>query len=677
MSMPGPHHSQAFRLPAGTRLNGIYEIDVPIASGGMGEIYRGHNIQTGDLVAIKVMRHELAENEAALALFRKEASALHHLYHEAIVRYHVFAVEPDLQRPYLAMEFVQGEPLVSVLDRGPLAFEVVWDLKNRLALGLQAAHSVGIIHRDVSPDNVLLPDGDVRRAKIIDFGIARSTRLDSAGTVIGSGFAGKYSYVSPEQLGMFGGDVTAKSDIYSLGLVLAEAITGRPIDMGQSHFDSIVRRRVVPDLGAIDGRLRPLLERMLQPDPAQRPASMADVAAEQPSQRTGLTRREEKKRKRETKPPTVAPVRPQTAARKKGGGMRIALALLALAVLAGGGGAAYMLLPSGQAALPPEPKFNLPKAGGAEPSQTAEHVPPADKPARPNPPIAGADLRPPASRPNAPSASPEAARPGPKSAQPGSPPAAGPAAPSPPTVQEAKVETPAPVPTQRPAAPMPVPKQTPAPLPLPQSLGRDQQFAKFIAQYDGGECFFLLPVALNLPKPRIDGFGATLAPFQAFDTAFTAANKTEADIGVIEVARQQCPALTFLSRLRGLPGAPPRLAVDKPNLRGGEALTGTLAEFGTRTLAFLYISDTGTVHNLTSLLRPEGDTRRFKIPLPRAGSPGTQPELLIALASDKPLDALRPAGSLDAAAYFPPLLSEAQEKHAAVGATAVFFKLER
>ena len=85
------------RIPAGTQLNGIYQIDHLIAAGGMGEVYKGHAIETGDPVAIKVMLPDLAANEAALALFRKEASALHYLYHEGIVRYYVFTVEPTLQ----------------------------------------------------------------------------------------------------------------------------------------------------------------------------------------------------------------------------------------------------------------------------------------------------------------------------------------------------------------------------------------------------------------------------------------------------------------------------------------------------------------------------------------------------------------------------------------------------
>src|SRR5215467_2717583 len=270
------------RLAAGTRLNGIFEIDRPIASGGMGEVYQGHVIETGDPVAIKVMRTDLVDNATALALFRKEASALHNLHHEAIVRYYVFSSDPGIGRHYLAMEFVDGHPLSELLQRGPLGFEAVQVLQQRLAAGLNAAHQPPpIIHRDLSPDNVLIPSGDLAKAKIIDFGIARSTRTGE-GTIIGGGFAGKYNYVSPEQLGLFGGDVTAKSDIYSLGLVLAECLTGRPIDMGGTQFEVLEKRRTIPDLRAIDRRLRPLLEKMLQPNPADRPDSMAAVAAWRP-----------------------------------------------------------------------------------------------------------------------------------------------------------------------------------------------------------------------------------------------------------------------------------------------------------------------------------------------------------------------------------------------------------
>jgi len=262
----------------GTQLSGIYELDNRIASGGMGEVYRGHNIQTGDHVAIKVVLPEYANNQTILSLFRKEASILNRLSHEAIVRYHVFTIDPAIGRPYLAMEFVDGQSLFDVMQRGPMSTADICKLCHRLASGLSAVHEAGAVHRDLSPDNIILPPGGrVDRAKIIDFGIARSATIGGE-TLIGGSFAGKYNYVSPEQLGLFGGDVKEPSDIYSLALVLAAAMRGSPIDMGGSQMEVVEKRRTVPDLSDIDEAFRPLIAAMLQPDPADRPASMADIA---------------------------------------------------------------------------------------------------------------------------------------------------------------------------------------------------------------------------------------------------------------------------------------------------------------------------------------------------------------------------------------------------------------
>ncbi|PTE10898.1 serine/threonine-protein kinase [Mesorhizobium helmanticense] len=261
----------------GTQLSGIYELDERIASGGMGEVYRGHNIQTGDHVAIKIVLPEFARDQTILSLFRKEASILNHLSHDAVVRYHVFTIDPGIARPYLAMEFVDGESLFDVMRRGAMRTEEVRKLCHRLASGLSAVHQAGAIHRDLSPDNIILPGGRVDRAKIIDFGIARSATVGGE-TLIGGKFAGKYSYVSPEQLGLFGGDVSEQSDIYSLGLVLAAALRGKPINMGGSQFEIVEKRRTVPDLSDIDADFRDIVEAMLQPDPRDRPISMADIA---------------------------------------------------------------------------------------------------------------------------------------------------------------------------------------------------------------------------------------------------------------------------------------------------------------------------------------------------------------------------------------------------------------
>ncbi|RWO88411.1 serine/threonine-protein kinase [Mesorhizobium sp.] len=261
----------------GTQLSGIYELDERIAFGGMGEVYRGHNIQTGDHVAIKIVLPEFARDQTILSLFRKEATILNHLSHDAVVRYHVFTIDPGIGRPYLAMEFVDGQSLFDIMRRGPMPTEDVRKLCHRLASGLNAVHQAGAIHRDLSPDNIILPGGRVDRAKIIDFGIARSATVGGE-TLIGGKFAGKYNYVSPEQLGLYSGDVSEQSDIYSLGLVLAAALRGKPIDMSGSQFEIIEKRRTVPDLSDIDADFRGIVEAMLQPDPQDRPTSMADIA---------------------------------------------------------------------------------------------------------------------------------------------------------------------------------------------------------------------------------------------------------------------------------------------------------------------------------------------------------------------------------------------------------------
>ena len=288
MSYPPDVPSIHGALPPGTRLNANYEIDAFLKAGGMGDVYRGHEIETGDTVAIKLIRDQLAGDEAVLAMFRNEALALRRIHHEAIVRYFGFTLEPQLRRHYLAMEFVEGQPLSDLLERGPLPAPQVLALMRRIAAGLQAAHEQNVVHRDVSPDNIIVPEAGIARSRIIDFGIARSLRVGDS-TVIGSGFAGKYKYVSPEQLGLFGGDVRAASDIYSLGLVLAACLIGKPLPMDGTQVEIIERRRCLPDLSAIDPMMRPIIAAMLQPDPAARPRGMAELAVWTPDAERGAT----------------------------------------------------------------------------------------------------------------------------------------------------------------------------------------------------------------------------------------------------------------------------------------------------------------------------------------------------------------------------------------------------
>jgi serine/threonine protein kinase len=270
-------------LPGDKILNDTYVICRLIGKGGMGEVYEAEHIELGARRAIKIILPEHAKNTQYVGLFIEEARKLSRVNNDAIVRYYEFSRDAAGAR-YLVMEFVAGDSLATVLEGRRLAPAEILGLLERLAQGLSAAYDQGIkAHRDISPANILLPQGRVDQAKVIDFGIAKSA--DPAGvTLIGSDFAGKYSFMSPEQVGLFGGqeEVNERSDIYSLGLLLASAAMGfgKRLDMGNEPASVIRARQDVPDLSAIPAELRPLLSRMLQPRQQDRPETMRALIGE-------------------------------------------------------------------------------------------------------------------------------------------------------------------------------------------------------------------------------------------------------------------------------------------------------------------------------------------------------------------------------------------------------------
>lgn len=264
-------------LAPGDLINNNYRIVKLISSGGMGEVYRGANQFTGDPVAIKVILPELARDPAVVALFKREARILGQLGDNAIVRYHNFILDPDLNRYCLVMEHVEGRSLLDrVRNEGPLPPRDARFLMRRLANGLARVHQHNVIHRDLSPDNVILRNNRVDDAVLIDFGIARPL---SGGDGLGGRFAGKYRYIAPEQLGHFKGHIDARTDIYGLALMMVAVLRGEPPKMGGTAVEASARRRHIPDLSGIEPRLMPLLQYMLEPDPAARPASMESVIA--------------------------------------------------------------------------------------------------------------------------------------------------------------------------------------------------------------------------------------------------------------------------------------------------------------------------------------------------------------------------------------------------------------
>jgi serine/threonine protein kinase len=274
-AIPRRPEPDASTLPPGTVLGHTYVIEDFLARGGMGEVYRARHRELGSLHAIKIIRSEVARDDNIVRLFTEEAKMLRRVRDDAVVAYEGLFLDENGRR-YLVMEFVDGPSLAQRLRNGPLPIDEVRSLRDRIALGLGAAHAKGIFHRDLSPDNVILVDGKTERAKVIDFGIAKSTDPGDV-TVVGDSFAGKYSWVAPEQLGLFGGKVDARADIYSLGLLLASAAIGRPISPAGSLAETIGARSKLPDLSPVPAALKAELEPLLQPDPARRPISMATL----------------------------------------------------------------------------------------------------------------------------------------------------------------------------------------------------------------------------------------------------------------------------------------------------------------------------------------------------------------------------------------------------------------
>jgi hypothetical protein len=264
------------RVKVGSVLNHIYEVKTFLARGGMGEVFEGVNLTSHERVAIKVILPHLAADAAVREMFLKEARVLTRLAHPAIRQYRLITQEPELGVLYMVNEFIDGPSLISAMATlKPTAAEVT-QLLRRLAGGLQAAHEMGAVHRDIAPDNVLLPEGRLDRAKIIDFGIVKD--LDPGKqTIIGDGFAGKLGYVAPEQFGDFNREIGPWTDVYSLGLVVLATALHRELNMGATVVEAVDRRRAGPDLSDAPPSLRPVLERMLKANPAERLRSMQAV----------------------------------------------------------------------------------------------------------------------------------------------------------------------------------------------------------------------------------------------------------------------------------------------------------------------------------------------------------------------------------------------------------------
>ncbi|MGO2536073.1 MAG: serine/threonine-protein kinase [Brachybacterium tyrofermentans] len=265
------------RTEPGLVLEGRYELTSLIATGGMGQVWKGLDQELDRDVAIKVLREEYAGDDGFLKRFRAEARHTAALSHDAIAALYDYG-ELD-GRAYIVMELCPGRPLSDIIEENPggLPEKRIVAVLIELARALDAAHSKGVVHRDVKPENVLVDEQADWSMKITDFGIARSkdqARLTKTGLVMGTA-----QYLSPEQA--MGKQATSLSDIYALGIVAYEMLVGHRPFTGSSQVEIAMAqvKQQPPALPeAINADLRHLVMMTLAKAPANRPRSAAAVS---------------------------------------------------------------------------------------------------------------------------------------------------------------------------------------------------------------------------------------------------------------------------------------------------------------------------------------------------------------------------------------------------------------
>jgi serine/threonine-protein kinase len=271
----------------GVVLGDRYRVDERIGAGGMGLVYRATHVLIGRKLAIKLLRRRYAAQVDVAERFVQEARVASSVKHPNVVDIIDYGITP-IGSPYYVMEFLAGHSLArEVVDRGPLEPRRALGIAIQIAHGLAAAHQAGIIHRDLKPENVFVVPADVgapEQIKILDFGIARvagrKTRLTAAGVVVGTP-----EYMSPEQAR--GDELDMRSDIYALGIVLFELLSGQVPLSGDSMVGTLTKQvfELPPPIREIDPRfaeypsIEAALARLLAKNRDERPATALDVAS--------------------------------------------------------------------------------------------------------------------------------------------------------------------------------------------------------------------------------------------------------------------------------------------------------------------------------------------------------------------------------------------------------------
>jgi hypothetical protein len=256
-------------------LDDRYQLNEPIAAGGVGQVWRAADLLLDRPVAVKLLRPEYAEHPETLERFRAEAKHAGSLTHPCIARVYDYGNAGPTASPYLVMEYVNGPSLADMLAVDPVNPVLALDVVAQAAAGLDAAHRSGLVHRDIKPGNILL--GEDGLVKITDFGIASaagSAPITGPGVVMGT-----TQYMAPERIA--GGQATPASDLYSLGIIIYECLTGLPpYDGGTAGVMAGHLYLPLPPLpDGVPPELDELIARLTAKNPAARLGNAAELAA--------------------------------------------------------------------------------------------------------------------------------------------------------------------------------------------------------------------------------------------------------------------------------------------------------------------------------------------------------------------------------------------------------------
>jgi len=266
----------------GRLLDGRYRLDSVIARGGMATVYLAIDTRLDRIVAVKVMHRNLADDPQFVERFTREAKAAAKVAGPEVVAVHDTGTDPDTGLAYLVMEHIRGQNLRQLLlSLGPLSPSRAVSVMEPVLRALASAHAVGMVHRDVKPENVLL--GDDGRVKVADFGLARAAESTNI-TQTTTHLMGSVAYLAPEQVE--GGTADARSDVYASGVLLWELLTGSPPHSGESAI-SVAHKHVYEDVpppstvvAGIPPNLDALVVRATRRDPTARPADAGEFLRE-------------------------------------------------------------------------------------------------------------------------------------------------------------------------------------------------------------------------------------------------------------------------------------------------------------------------------------------------------------------------------------------------------------